>query len=76
MTSRSWVREGVKGNVTTEIFALVINSVTIGEGDVKNCQKLRNVIYGRSLLKMKVLHESFLFRSRHAEKLGEKMFSV
>ena len=49
MTSRSWRREGVKGNVTTEIFALVINGVTMGEGDVKNCQKLRDVICGQSL---------------------------
>ena len=37
------IHEGVKDFLTTEL----IKHVTLGEGGIKNCRKLRDVIYGR-----------------------------
>ncbi len=49
MTSRPEGGGGIKEFVTTVLKVLLIKSVTMGGGGVKNYQKLRDVIYGRPL---------------------------
>ena len=61
MTSRP-KGEGVSKTGDDSTKALVIESVTMGGGGVKNYQKLRAVIYGRALKQDQLLeHNTFFY---------------